>query len=119
MAPARKGRFSVTWLQKSHSQGSPRLLERHKAAIYSCRLDSGDRRMGSEAPETLPVVRCPGCEEPMQPKGSARHQLRVPEVERGDEAHDEAGVTASGPEPARPRTCCIRSSPRRPSRLES
>jgi len=75
--------------------------------------------MGSEAPETLPVVRCPGCEEPMQPKGSARHQLRVPEVERGDEAHDEAGVTASGPEPARPRTCCIRSSPRRPSRLES
>jgi hypothetical protein len=28
--------------------------------------------MDSEAPETLPVVRCPGCEEPMQPKGSAR-----------------------------------------------
>ena len=27
--------------------------------------------MGSEAPETLPVVRCPGCEEPMQPKGAA------------------------------------------------
>ena len=27
--------------------------------------------MGSEASETLPVVRCPGCEEPMQPKGAA------------------------------------------------
>ena len=27
--------------------------------------------MGSEALETLPVVRCPGCEEPMQPKGAA------------------------------------------------
>ncbi len=27
--------------------------------------------MGSEALETLPVVRCPGCEEPMQPKGVA------------------------------------------------
>ncbi len=26
--------------------------------------------MGSEALETLPVVRCPGCEEPM-PKGAA------------------------------------------------
>ncbi len=26
--------------------------------------------MGSEASETLPVVRCPGCEEPMQPKGA-------------------------------------------------
>jgi hypothetical protein len=28
-------------------------------------------RMGSEALEILPVVRCPGCEEPMQPKGAA------------------------------------------------
>ncbi len=27
--------------------------------------------MDSEALETLPVVRCPGCEEPMEPKGSA------------------------------------------------
>jgi len=27
--------------------------------------------MGSEAPATLPVVRCPGCEEPMEPKGAA------------------------------------------------
>jgi hypothetical protein len=26
--------------------------------------------MGSEALEILPVVRCPGCEEPMEPKGS-------------------------------------------------
>jgi hypothetical protein len=45
--------------------------KRHKAAISSRRLDSGDRGMGSEALETLPVVRCPGCEEPMQPKGVA------------------------------------------------
>jgi hypothetical protein len=27
--------------------------------------------MGIEAPETLPIVRCPGCEEPMEPNGSA------------------------------------------------
>ena len=27
--------------------------------------------MGTEAPDTLPVVMCPGCEEPMQPKGAA------------------------------------------------
>jgi predicted amidophosphoribosyltransferase len=27
--------------------------------------------MGSEAPETLPVVVCPGCQQPMDPKGSA------------------------------------------------
>jgi hypothetical protein len=27
--------------------------------------------LGSEALEILPVVRCPGCEEPMQPKGAA------------------------------------------------
>ncbi len=27
--------------------------------------------MGSEALEALPVVRCPGCEGPMQPKGAA------------------------------------------------
>jgi DNA-directed RNA polymerase subunit RPC12/RpoP len=26
--------------------------------------------MGSEALETLPVVRCPGCREPMEPKCS-------------------------------------------------
>jgi DNA-directed RNA polymerase subunit RPC12/RpoP len=26
--------------------------------------------MGSEALQTLPVVRCPGCEEPMDPKAS-------------------------------------------------
>jgi rubredoxin len=26
--------------------------------------------MNSEALDTLPVVVCPGCEEPMQPKGS-------------------------------------------------
>jgi predicted RNA-binding Zn-ribbon protein involved in translation (DUF1610 family) len=26
--------------------------------------------MGSEAPDTLPVVVCPGCGEPMDPKGS-------------------------------------------------
>jgi hypothetical protein len=25
--------------------------------------------MSSEAPATLPVVQCPGCEEPMDPKG--------------------------------------------------
>jgi endogenous inhibitor of DNA gyrase (YacG/DUF329 family) len=27
--------------------------------------------MGGEALETLPLVQCPGCEEPMQPKGAA------------------------------------------------
>jgi len=27
--------------------------------------------MGSEALEALPVVRCPGCGEPMRPKGAA------------------------------------------------
>ena len=41
----------------------------HKSAINSCCLDSGERSMGNEALETLPVVRCPGCEERMQPKG--------------------------------------------------
>ncbi len=45
--------------------------KRHKRAINSYCLDSGDRSMGSEALETLPVVRCPGCGEPMEPKGSA------------------------------------------------
>jgi predicted RNA-binding Zn-ribbon protein involved in translation (DUF1610 family) len=28
-------------------------------------------RMGSGAPETLPVVVCPGCGEPMEPKAAA------------------------------------------------
>ena len=27
--------------------------------------------MGSESPAILPVVRCPGCEKPMEPNGSA------------------------------------------------
>jgi len=27
--------------------------------------------MGNEAPDTLPIVVCPGCGEPMKPKGSA------------------------------------------------
>jgi RNase P subunit RPR2 len=26
--------------------------------------------MGSDAPGTLPVIVCPGCEEPMSPKGA-------------------------------------------------
>jgi hypothetical protein len=35
------------------------------------RFDSGDRRMGSAALETLPVVQCPGCGQPMDPTGSS------------------------------------------------
>jgi RNase P subunit RPR2 len=30
----------------------------------------GGNEMNSEALDTLPVVVCPGCEEPMQPKGN-------------------------------------------------
>ncbi len=62
---------------KNHSRDRDIVLElcggkdagkRHKAAVNSCCLFRG--RMGSDS-ETLPVVRCPGCEEPMQPKGAA------------------------------------------------
>jgi len=34
-------------------------------------LIPGGRGTGTEAPDPLPVVQCPGCEEPMDPKGAA------------------------------------------------
>jgi len=49
--------------------GAPRSAT--KDLLTCAALIRGDRGMGSEALETLPVVRCPGCEEPMQPKGVA------------------------------------------------
>jgi hypothetical protein len=55
--------------------------------------------MNSEALDTLPVVVCPGCEEPMQPKGSmpVTRELYdisyiLPEVRCQDEAHLEASL---------------------------
>jgi len=41
-----------------------------KQLLTRAAFDSGGR-MGSEALEALPVVRCPGCGEPMRPKGAA------------------------------------------------
>jgi len=64
--------FIFTWLQKRHSHKPPppSAGKMPQSGDQLCWTDSG-RRMDSEAPETLPVVRCPGCEEPMQPKGVA------------------------------------------------
>jgi endogenous inhibitor of DNA gyrase (YacG/DUF329 family) len=37
----------------------------------SSELSDLDARMGSQAPETLPIVHCPGCQEPMDAKAIA------------------------------------------------
>ncbi len=70
MAAVHEAVFLFTGCKKVTATAFPTSAGKgHKSAINSCCLDSGDRSMGSEALETLPVVRCPGCEERMQPKG--------------------------------------------------
>src|SRR6266566_703358 len=60
--------------------------------------------MSNEAPESLPIVRCPGCEEPMDPKGAAPVTRELDDISyvcqerRRDEAHDETSIAHPGAE---------------------
>jgi DNA-directed RNA polymerase subunit RPC12/RpoP len=48
------------------------LLENAANRLLACAaFDFGGSPMNIEALETLPVVRCPGCEEPMERRGAA------------------------------------------------
>jgi hypothetical protein len=63
--------FCLLVAKTSQPRFPPRLLENATKQLLTRAALIPGGRMGSEALETLPVVQCPGCAEPMQPKGAA------------------------------------------------
>jgi len=63
--------FCLLVAKTSQPRFSPRLLENATKQLLARAAVIRGSQMGNEAPESLPIVRCPGCEEPMEPKGAA------------------------------------------------